>query len=61
MLSLNMSKTNYILFHSKGKRGIIPSKLLALFISDVKIKKVEKRKFFGIMIDESLMNKSKLL
>ncbi len=50
-LSLNTSKTNYILFRNKGK--VIPNNL-AIKINGVKINHVCNTKFLGLHIDETL-------
>ena len=49
-LSLNVSKTNYILFRNKGK---VPAKL-TVSINGMPISQVSNTKFLGLFIDEAL-------
>src|SRR6218665_173810 len=51
-LSLNLKKTNYILFHSHRKP--IPSNTLTLHINNVEIPKVSSTKFLVILVDQFL-------
>src|SRR6218665_2603534 len=51
-LSLNLKKTNYILFRSHRKP--IPSNTLTLHINNVEIPKVSSTKFVGILVDQFL-------
>ena len=51
-LSLNLKKTNYILFRSHRKP--IPSNTLTLHINNVEIPKVSSTKFLGILVDQFL-------
>jgi hypothetical protein len=52
-LSLNVLKTNYMLFgKNKGKHNI------AIYMNNSKIDRVSETKFLGVMIDESLTWKS---
>ena len=53
-LSINIDKTNYILFHKKTQRDNLPLKLPKLNINNTEVKKVDKTKFLGITIDENL-------
>ena len=48
-LSLNIAKTNYILFGRYNHQRIV-----AIIINNVTIQKVQATKFVGILIDESL-------
>jgi hypothetical protein len=50
-LSLNVSKTNYILFQNKGKRVKAE---LNIVIDGISINQVNNTKFLGLHIDESL-------
>ena len=51
-LSLNISKTNYIIFRTRRRR--VPTNLPEIFIDDVIIHKVENVKFLGVTINEYL-------
>ena len=51
-LSLNINKTNYVLFHKKSMR--LPSKLPTLVINNTQISRVECLKFLGIILDQHL-------
>ena len=50
-LSLNIDKTHYMLFKSKGRYSVITKDLI---INEVKISQVEKTKFLGVYIDNVL-------
>ena len=50
-LSLNINKTNYILFRNKGKR--VKAKL-SIVIDGININQVNNTKLLGLNIDESL-------
>ena len=52
-LSLNLSKTNYILFRKKSKKSCNIDKLKLSF-GDNEIKRVKCTKFLGLMLDENL-------
>ena len=52
-LSLNTDKTQYILFHKAKSKDNLPLVLPDLFINDVRIKRENKLKFLGVMIDEN--------
>src|SRR6218665_569846 len=52
-LSLNLKKTNYILFRSHRKP--IPSNTLTLHINNVEIPRVSSKKFLGILVDQFLI------
>ena len=54
MLSLNVSKTNYTLFHSKHKKSKIPDTLPDLFMDNIKIERKTVTKFLGVLVDENL-------
>ena len=51
-LSLNVSKTHYMLFKSKGMH--VPITTENVLIKDVKIDYVRKTKFLGVMVDVML-------
>ena len=51
-LSLNLKKTKYALFHSRGKR--IPTNIPQLFIDNHEIERNKVNKFLGILIHENL-------
>ena len=53
-LSLNTDKTKYVLLHKTKSKDNLPPVLPDLFINDVKIKRENSLKFFGVMIDENL-------
>ena len=57
-LSLNVNKTKFSLFHSTGKKRLIPNVLPKLFIEDVEIKRDLVTKFLGVYIDENISWKS---
>lgn len=57
-LSLNIKKTNYIIFHPKRKEDILPLKMPQLFIDDKPITRVKETKFLGVIIDENITWKS---
>ena len=50
-LSLNIEKTNYILFHSKQKEIKVNFKIT---IANVETNKVSKTKFLGVIVNENL-------
>ena len=50
-LSLNIDKTHYMLFKSKGRYSVITKDLI---INEVKMSQVEKTKFLGVYIDNVL-------
>ena len=51
-LSLNATKTKYILFHKSRKK--IPLNLPSLKINDIEITREQSIKFLGVLIDENL-------
>ena len=54
-LSLNISKTNYILFHTKHRKSKIPEELPDLFMDDdIKLERKKVTKFLGVLVDENL-------
>ena len=53
-LSLNIKKTNYILFYPKRKEDLIPLKLPELLIDSKPITRVKNTKFLGVIIDENI-------
>ena len=53
-LSLNISKTKYSFYHSKGYSNLIPLQLPALKINNMTIKRETTMKFLGILLDENL-------
>ena len=55
-LSLNVNKSNYILFHRKLK--VIPQNLTPLFINNEPVLRVEYTKFLGVFIDQELKFKA---
>ena len=50
-LSLNVNKTNYILFHSHQKKLLTQIKLT---IDNIPIEQTDKTKFLGIIINQNL-------
>ena len=50
-LSLNVNKTNYILFHRHQKKLLTQ---IRLTIADITIEKSDKTKFLGIIINQNL-------
>ena len=50
-LSLNIDKTNFVIFHSPQKK---PSYSVRIFINNKTIKEVNSIKYLGIMIDSNL-------
>lgn len=50
-LSLNISKTHYMLFRARGKKISIN---MNVFIGQTKLKKVEFTKFLGVILDAKL-------
>ena len=56
-LSLNIKKTNYIVFGGKS----IMNNNSELFIDNIVITKVHSSKFLGIIIDENLNGRSTLM
>ena len=53
-LSLNVSKTNYTLFHSKQRNAKVPDTLPDLFIDNIKLERKKITKFLGVLVDENL-------
>ena len=53
-LSLNISKTKYVLFYNRYKTDDIPLRLPSLKINNVNIKREKTIKFLGVILDESL-------
>ena len=53
-LSINIDKTNFILFHSNRDKDHLPLKLPTLCITDAPIKQVVSTKFLGVQIDENI-------
>lgn len=53
--SLNIFKTNYILFHPKQKFVILSNNIT---LDDVSVKQVEVAKFLGVLADQQLSWKS---
>ena len=54
-LSLNIKKTNYIIFRSKySKSDINATGNLNIFIDNVKIEQVHETKFLGVIINSNL-------
>ena len=54
-LSLNIAKTNYILFHPKQKSTISNTTVM---LDNVSVKRVEETKFLGVLVDQHLSWKS---
>ena len=50
-LSLNLKKTHFVLFHKKRDKVRLSEEL---YINNVKINRVDKTKFLGVIIDETL-------
>ena len=57
-LSLNLSKTNFILFHTKNKS--VPNNY-TLSIDGIEIAQADKVKFLGVMIDKKLDWKNQII
>ena len=57
-LSLNLKKTHFMLFKTSKKRFILDTDLV---IDGMKIDKVDKTKFLGVVIDPCLTFKSHIL
>ena len=53
-LSINIDKTNFILFHNNRDKDHLPLKLPTLCINDAPIKQVVSTKFLGVQIDENI-------
>ena len=53
-LSINIDKTNFILFHNSRDKDHFPLKLPTLCINDAPIKQVVSTKFLGVQIDENI-------
>ena len=53
-LSLNVKKTNFLIFHKASRRDDSPLVLPKLFINNQVIKRQSSRKFLGILLDENL-------
>ena len=51
-LTLNASKTNYVLFHQTNKK--IPNDIPKVHVNDIEIKRVPSAKYIGLTIDEKL-------
>src|SRR6218665_1196755 len=52
-LSLNISKSNYIIFRSKKSKNLV-SPNQRLLIDNIQLTRVDKVKFLGVVIDEHL-------
>ena len=59
-LSLNVSKTKFTLFHSSGKKRLIPADLPPLKIDNTYIRRDIVTKFLGVLIDENLNWKAQI-
>ena len=53
-LSINIDKTNFILFHNNRDKDHLPLKLPTLCITDAPIKQVVSTKFLEVQIDENI-------
>ena len=53
-LSLNISKTNFVIFHAKNK----PKSTVTIIINNKDIDKVEEVKYLGIIIDSKMTFKN---
>ena len=53
-LSINISKTNYMLFHSKQSKSKIPHILPDLVMDNIKLERKNVTKFLGVLVDENL-------
>ena len=51
-LSLNLDKTQYLLFHKASKRDDLPLKLPTLLVNNKIIKRNKTMKFLGVILDE---------
>ena len=54
MLSLNVGKTKFLLFHKSGKKYSVPSHLPTLKINNHDIERVNTMKFLGVLLDDNL-------
>ena len=52
--SLNVTKTNYTLFHKNSAKDKLPLKMPQLIIGSIKIKNKSSVKFLGVMLDENI-------
>ena len=55
-LSLNISKTNFVVFHAKNK----PKSPVTILINNKAIDEVEEVKYLGIIIDSKMTFKSQI-
>ena len=53
-LSINIGKTNFLLFHKSRDKDNLPLKLPILEINNVPIKRISATKFLGVQIDENI-------
>ena len=53
-LSLNVTKTNYTLFHKSSTKDKLPVKILELKLGNSVIKRKSSVKFLGVMLDENI-------
>ena len=53
-LSINIGKTNFLLFHKSCDKDNLPLKLPILEINNVPIKLISATKFLGVQIDENI-------
>ena len=53
-LSVNIDKTNSLLFHTLSKRQLLPQTLPILLFENIHIKREHVTKFLGVSIDENL-------
>ena len=60
-LSLSVEKTKYLFFHKLSKKDDIPLRLPKLTISNYEIKREKSVKFLGVLVEQHLLMKTKLL
>ena len=60
-LSLSVEKTKYLFFHNLSKKDDIPLRLPKLTISNYEIKREKSVKFLGVLVEQHLLMKTKLL
>ena len=53
-LSVNIDKTNSLLFHTLSKRQLLPQTLPILLFENIHIKREHVTKFLSVSIDENL-------
>ena len=54
MLSINIDKAKWIIFHPTSKKRLMPTKFPELFIDGITVKRETVTKFLGVFIDENV-------